>query len=306
MARVLGVLGSARKDGYTVQVLDKLLQAAAAVPGVEVEMVHLLDYQFGPCRSCYECIRRADHRCILKDDMGQHGAGPLWRKTEAAQAMVWASPVHCWTADALMHLFIERLYPYLWSGELKGMPVATLAVASNQGFQLVAHEMLCQWAFINGTRYIGGIPVHTAYLDEALSEAAYLGRRIAEAALQDQNDGRHALSDEEMWLAYQGKPWAVYPHYIENLTRGTGRAEQSLIHYGLAQGTFKRPAAVALLAQADAAMADFQRHRDLGEERPALQALVRASALWTHATWSEFLEEDLIKAPPPSAYRPLD
>ena len=300
MARVLGIMGSARKDGYTRQVLDRMLEAAGSIPGVQVEAVHLLDYHIGPCHSCYECIRRPDHRCILKDDMGQQGAGPLWKKVEMAQAMVWASPVHGWAADALIHLFIERLYPFLWSGELKGMPVATLAVASNQGFQLVAHQMLCQWAFTNG-----GLPVHTAYLDEALSEAAYLGRQLGEAALEDQKGGRHALSDEEMWLAYQGKPWAVYPHYVENLTRGAGRAEQSLIHYGLAQGTFKRPEAAALLNQADAAMAEFLRHRDLGEERLALQALVRASALWTHATWSEFLEQDLIKAPPPSAYRPL-
>jgi len=305
MARVLCIMGSARKDGYTRQVLDRMLEAAGSIPGVQVEAVHLLDYHIGPCHSCYECIRRPDHRCILKDDMGQQGAGPLWKKVEMAQAMVWASPVHGWAADALIHLFIERLYPFLWSGELKGMPVATLAVASNQGFQLVAHQMLCQWAFTNGMRYIGGLPVHTAYLDEALSEAAYLGRQLGEAALEDQKGGRHALSDEEMWLAYQGKPWAVYPHYVENLTRGTGRAEQSLIHYGLAQGTFKRPEAAALLNQADAAMAEFLRHRDLGEERLALQALVRASALWTHATWSEFLEQDLIKAPPPSAYRPL-
>ncbi len=102
MARVLGVLGNARKDGYTTEVLSKLLQAAAQVPGVEVECVQLLDYAFGPCRSCYECIRRADHRCILKDDMGQEGAGRLWQKVQAAHAMVWASPVHFWMADALI------------------------------------------------------------------------------------------------------------------------------------------------------------------------------------------------------------
>jgi len=306
MANLLGVLGNARKDGYTVQVLDRLLGAARTVPGVEVERVHLLDYDFGPCRSCYECITRAEHRCILRDDMGEGGAGELWRRVEAAHAMVWATPVHCWTADALIHLFIERLYPFLWSGELKGIPVATVSVASNQGFQIVAHEMLCQWAFTTGARYVGGLPVHAAYLGDALLDAEYLGRKIARSALKDEREGRRALTDEEMWLAYQATPWAVFPHYIENLTMGTSAPEFSIIRRALARGTFAREEAVALLSQADQAFEEFVRHYRLNEQERAIKALVRASALWTHATWKEFLEEDLVGAPPPEAYRPLD
>ena len=305
MANVLGILGSARKDGYTIRVLDQLLEAAGSMPGVEVERVHLLDYTFGPCRSCYECIRRADHRCILKDDMGEEGAGKLWRRVEAANAMVWATPVHCWTADALIHLFIERLYPFLWGGELKGIPVATVAVAANQGFQIAANNMLCQWAFTTGARYVGGLPVHAAYLDEALVDAAYLGRRLAEAARADERHGRRPLTDEEMWLAYQSAPWAVLPHYVKNLTRGTGSPQFSLIREALTRGTFVREEAIALLSRADLAFERFARHAGLGEQRLALQALVEASALWTHATWKEFLEEDLVKVPPPAAYRPL-
>jgi hypothetical protein len=33
---------------------------------------------------------------------------------------------------------------------------------------------------------------------------------------------------------------------------------------------------------------------------------VEASAAWTHATWKEFLEEGVIKAKQPEAYRPLE
>jgi multimeric flavodoxin WrbA len=305
MARILGILGSARKDGYTLQVLDALLQAAQQ-EGVEVEVVHLLDYAFGSCRSCYECIRRPGHRCIQKDDMGLEGAGKLWQKVQSAQAMVWAAPVHFWTADALLHLFVERLYPFLWSGELKGMPVATLAVASNQGFQHHAQEMLCQWAFALGASYTGGAAVHAAYLQEGLAEAKVLGQRLARAALQDERGGRRALSDEELWLAYQGAPWAVYPHYVANLTMNTGRAEFSVIRRALAHRTFHKEEAIALLGQAHEAFSACLQHRQLGEERQALRMLVKASALWTHATWKEFLEEDLIRVPPPQAYRPLE
>lgn len=305
MAKVLGIIGSARKDGYTVRVLDSLLTGAGAVVGVEVQAVHLLDYSFGPCRSCYECIRMAVHRCILSDDMGQRGEGSLWRLVEGANAMAWASPVHCWTADALIHLFIERLYPFLWSGELKGIPIATLAVASNQGFQIVAHRALCQWAFTTGARYVGGLPVHAAYLPEALQDAEFLGWRLGEAALADEREGRRPLSDEEMWLAYEHAPWQVLEPYVENLTRGTGDAEHSIVRQALARGGFVKEEAIALLLKADCALEDFWRHRAIGTRAEAIGALVRASALWTHATWKEFLEEDLIHAPPPEVYRPL-
>jgi multimeric flavodoxin WrbA len=306
MACVLGLMGNARKDGYTVRVLEAALDGARSVSGVDTEQLSLLDYEFGPCRSCYECIRAAEHRCILRDDMGGRGRGKLWLKVEEAHGLILATPVHFWSADALMHLFVERLYPYLWSGELRGIPIGTLAVASNQGFQIVANTMLCEWAFALGGHYIGGVAAHTAYLDEALREAHYLGARLGQAALRDAQSGRKSPTDEELWLEYADKPWSVLPHYLENLTRGTRDPSHSIIHQALAQGTFRRPEALELLKQADAEFARFTEHYALGEQRESIRALVKASALWTHATWKEFLEEQLVKAPPPKAYRPLD
>lgn len=306
MARVLGILGNARSDGYTVRVLAEVLKGARSVPGVEAEQVHLLRFKFGPCTSCYECIRMPEHRCILRDDMGQRGEGRLWQRIEGAHGLILAAPVHCWTADALTHLFVERLYPFLWSGELRGIPLATLAVASNQGFQIVANAMLCEWAFTLGAHYVGGLPVHVAYLEEALWEARRLGARIGEAALRDEQEGRESPGDEELWLEYLDTPWQVYPHYIENLTRGTGDPTLSLIGRALAQGSFQEPEAVELLKRADREFQAFVHQRNLGDRESALRALVRASALWTHATWKEFLEEQLVGVSPPEAYRPIE
>jgi len=306
MARVLGFLGSARRDGYTVKVLKEALEGAKSIQGVEAELIYLLDYKFGPCTSCYECIRRSDHRCVLQDDMGRLGEGKLWKKIEGANGFIFAAPVHFWSADALSHLFIERLYPFLWSGELKGIPVATITVASNQGFQFVANTMLCEWAFTMVMKYVGGLPVHAAYLDEALPRARYLGMKLGEAALKDEKEGRKAPTDEEIWLYYQDKPWRVFPHYIENLTMGTGNPELSVIKRSLAHGTFKRKEAVDLLKKADEEFDKFSYHYSLGNYEEAIKSLVKASAFWTHATWKEFLEEQLIKAPPPKVYRPVE
>ncbi|MCD6530173.1 flavodoxin family protein [Candidatus Bathyarchaeota archaeon] len=299
-------MGSARRDGYTVKVLKEALEGAKSVQGVEAELVYLLDYKFGPCISCYECIRRSEHRCVLQDDMGKLGEGKLWKKIEGANGFILAAPVHFWSADALSHLFIERLYPFLWSGELKGIPVATITVASNQGFQFVANTMLCEWAFTMAMKYVGGLPVHAAYLDEALPRARYLGMKLGEAALKDEKEGRKPPTDEEIWLYYQDKPWKVFPHYIENLTMGTGDPELSVIKWSLAHGTFKRKEAVDLLKKADEEFNKFSHHYSLRNYEEAIKSLVKASAFWTHATWKEFLEEQLIKAPPPKVYRPLE
>jgi len=304
MARILVCVGSARRDGYTSQLVDALCQGARADASVTVQVVRLLDYAFGPCTSCYQCIRNETHRCVIKDDMGSLGEGGLWQLVEQANALVLASPVHCWGADALTHLFVERLYPFLWSGELRGIPVATLASASNQGFQHAAERMLCQWAFTMGSRYVGGVAAHAADYATALNDARHLGRCLAEAATADAA-GRRPLADEEMWLAYMDAPWSCYPEYARNLAGDGETVTGSIIARSLAQGRFQDGQARALLEEAQEHYGRYVHHRQLGETRQAIGCLVKASALWTHATWKEFLEEKLIKVPPPKSYRPL-
>ena len=306
MARVVGILGSGRMDGYTIKVLKEALEGVKSVAGVEAELIPTLEYKFGPCISCYDCIRMEEHRCTLKDDMGHLGEGKLWKKIEGINGFIFAAPVHFWMADAATHLFIERLYPYLWSGELKGIPVANISVASNQGMQIIADTMLCELSFTMVMKYVGGLPVHAAYMDEALPRARYLGKKLGEEALKDEKEGRKAPTDEEIWLYYQDKPWSVFPHYIENLTMGTSDPKRSIIKRSLALGTFKNPEAIEKLEQADVEFDNFAHYKSLGDETNAIKSLVKASTFWTHATWKEFLEKQLIGVAPPKAYRPIE
>jgi len=305
MARLLGLLCSGRRHGYTAGLLDAALDGARAVEGVEVERLAAQDYRFGPCTSCFACIRRDDHVCVLDDDMGREGAGELFARIASAHALLIADPVHNWGPSATSHLLIERLYPFLWSGRLNGLPFASLSCASNQGMHRLAAANLCKWAFGVGLRHLQGLAAHCAYYDEARDEAHRLGANLAEAALQDARDGRRPLDDLERFLAYMDSPWTALEPYVDNLTSGTGQWEQSLMHRALVRGTFKRPEARALLEQA---LAQFRRVialQRLGDAQGATQALVEASAAWTHATWKEFLEEGVIGARQPEAYRPL-
>ena len=300
MAYVLALLASGRTKGFTASLLESAIKGAQSVENVEVEFVHLHKYKFGPCNSCFSCIRDESHDCVLKDAMG--GDGELMAKVKRANGWIIADPVHCWGPSAQIHLFIERCYPFIWSGNLEGMPFASISCASNQGMQRIANANLCKWAFTYGLRYIGGMPVHTAYIERARQEAKDLGRKLAEAAIEDEKE-RKKFPDAERYVDYLDKPWRVLEPYLDNLSSGTFEYSSSLIAEGFV--SFKRQEAREILEQAKTHLEEALNLYKQDKHEEACDQLVRASALWTHATWKEFLEEDIVKTSVPGAYRPI-
>jgi multimeric flavodoxin WrbA len=300
MAYVIALLASGRRKGYTASVLQAAIKGAQSVQDIEVELVRLHKYKFGPCTSCFNCIRNDPHECTLPDDMGAEGA--LMAKVKQANGWILADPVHYWGPSAQCHLFFERCYPFLWSGGLEGMPFASISCASNQGMQRLANANLCKWAFTKGFRYIGGLPVHTAFIERARMEAENLGRKLGEAAIVDVQ-GRQKFPDQDRYVDYMNKPWRVLEPYLENLTNGTMVYESSLIAEGLAN--FKRKEAIELLEKSRKYLEQTLELYNNGKEEEACRMLAQASAMWTHATWKEFLEEDVIKTSVPDTYRPI-
>lgn len=305
MAEVMAILTSGRRKGYTANLLAAAMEGINSVEGVQARYVSLHDYEFGPCNSCFNCIRNEDHACTLDDDMGRRGEGEPFSWALQANAMLLADPVHMWGPSALCHLFIERLYPMLWSGRLEGMPFASISCATNQGMQRLANREICKWAFTFGMKHVGGLPVHAAYFERALKEAEYLGRELARAALQDETDGRKPFTDVERYLAYMDKPWSVFEPYMENLSNGTMRWEDSLMEMGLRLGTFEGEEAVELLRKSQEEFKKAVNSYRLNDYRQANEHLVAASAFWTHATWKGFLAAQVIGSAPPAVYRPL-
>ena len=301
MARVLALLMSGRTKGFTASVLRRAASGAESVAGVEVEFVHLHRYSFGPCRSCFNCIRSETHQCAQQDAMG--GEGELMAKVKSAHAWIIADPVHMWGTSAQCHLFIERCYPLIWSAALCGMPFMSISCASNQGMHRLANANLCKWAFCHGLRYIGGLPVHTTYIERARQEAEDLGRELGHAAVQDAR-GRQAPAEQQRYRDYLDAPWSPLRPYLDNLSNGTLEYESSLIAQGLE--SFTRPEALQLLHKAKGHLQQALQFYEQDEKESACDQLVRAGALWTHATWKEFIEEEVVGTSTPEAYRPLD
>lgn len=306
MATLLAMLTSGRKDGFTAQLMEAALAGARTVKGLKVELVHSHDFRFSPCTGCFACVRGDEHVCVLDDDMGREGKGELFRRLGEANGLLIADPVHNWSPSASARLLIERCYPFLWSGALNGMPAATLSCASNQGMHMVANRELCKWVFGLRMRYHGGLAVHVARLEQSFAEARDLGKRLGMAAMRDGADGRRAWTDEEAFVHYAlHAPWSPLQPYIENLTAGAMLAERSEMAWALQNETFRNPEAVEHLRRAQDEFRRTVTLYQLGETEDAARSLVAASAHWTRATWKEFLEEEVIGAPQPEAYRPL-
>lgn len=291
MVNVLCVLASARSGGYTAALLDSVIEGIRSVEGVEVDRVKLTDYQpMSPCLSCWNCARNDEHRCTLDDSMGRMGEGELVKKVLDANALFIAQPVYFTRPPASVQLFFERFYPFMWSGELRGLPFASLSQAANNGGTRMADREMSKWAFTRGFRYIGGLPVHMVQYDDARVRARYLGSQLAEAALEDAK-GRHAATLLDRYMGTDGNPWSPLDLYIDDLTNGTFSYSGSLIEYALSHGTVKKPEAIELLQRAAEELKLVLHHYGLGESRKAMEHMIKMRTYWSPATLAEFLAE---------------
>jgi multimeric flavodoxin WrbA len=100
MRRILGVLGSPRKNGNTHGMLETIL-ASAERAGAQTEMVMLADLTIGDCTGCHVCWRSRE--CPLDDDMNV-----LYSRIAESDAIVFGTPVYWYGPTAHMKAFLDR------------------------------------------------------------------------------------------------------------------------------------------------------------------------------------------------------
>ena len=302
MAYILAALATNRRSGFTATTLKAACAGAEEIAGVQCEIICLARYDFKPCLSSFWCARNQGQGCVLPDAMGDKGNGVLFQKVRDAHGMLLATPVHTWGPSALAHMFWERLYPFLYSDGLNGLPFASIACATNQGFQRQAVEEMAKWAFCRGVRYIGDIAGHALDYDQTLEQARAIGRRVGQAASSDAQHGRQRFTDAEKFTYYLDKPYQVLDPYLANITQGTFNLEDSLPQRGATDFIKDEARQLATRATAEFTQALALRSTD---NAAAHQALMRASAFWTQATWKEFVETYISKRNTVEPYRNL-
>jgi len=98
--KVIGLVGSGRKDGNTNTLVDRILEGARSA-GQETEKVFLADLTISPVGDCGAC-RRAG-RCRVEDDFDS-----LMDKVLESDCVVFGTPLYWFGPPAQMKAFMDR------------------------------------------------------------------------------------------------------------------------------------------------------------------------------------------------------
>ena len=100
--KIVGILGSPRKNGNTEILLDVALEEARK-NGVLVSKISLRNKAIAPCNGCLKCVKT--RTCVVKDDMEE-----IYRKMLESDGILWATPVYFWSMSGQTKIVMDRTY----------------------------------------------------------------------------------------------------------------------------------------------------------------------------------------------------
>lgn len=101
--KILVLCGSPRRSGNT-EIMCNAFAEAAKEQGHEVNMVYASSVHPNPCLACGYC-RSHDGECIQQDDMQE-----VYPLLDAADMVVFASPVYYFNLSAQLKIMLDRFY----------------------------------------------------------------------------------------------------------------------------------------------------------------------------------------------------
>jgi multimeric flavodoxin WrbA len=101
--KVIGFIGSSRKEGNTAWAVNKILEGAKK-QGAEIQSWCFGDLDIKPCRGCSGC-KKGDKGCVINDDMQA-----IYAAFADADAIILGSPVYMGQMSAQAKIFTDRLY----------------------------------------------------------------------------------------------------------------------------------------------------------------------------------------------------
>jgi multimeric flavodoxin WrbA len=145
--RVLGIVGSPRKNGNTEILMREVLKTAQQA-GCETEMFLMSEKQVAPCDACGTCFQTGS--CVVQDDMQE-----LYGMMERAQAIVFGSPVYFGSVSAQMKAAMDRMFAFLQRRALKDKVAGALVVTRRVG-AINARALLYSFCIAQGMIVAGG------------------------------------------------------------------------------------------------------------------------------------------------------
>ncbi|MBN1567913.1 MAG: flavodoxin family protein [Acidobacteria bacterium] len=102
--KVLILLGSPRKNGNSAALAERIGSAAEAA-GAHVESLYIQGMDIKPCKACWGCQKPDSHGCVIEDEMQL-----VYPKLIEADAVVVATPVHCFNMSTQTKLWMDRCF----------------------------------------------------------------------------------------------------------------------------------------------------------------------------------------------------
>jgi len=105
--KAIGINGSPRKKWNTAILLENALRGAEA-QGAKTELLHLYDYNYKGCISCFACKKKNGKsygKCAVKD-----GLTSVLKKVNEADVIILGSPIYFGSVTGEMRSFLERLF----------------------------------------------------------------------------------------------------------------------------------------------------------------------------------------------------
>lgn len=180
--KVLGISGSARTDGNTAILINKVFEELHKV-GIETELIQLAGQTLEPCKACFAC--RGQENCVHRKDNFQE----IFEKMKGADGILLGSPVYSANVSANMQALLERAAvaadgnPGLFTHKVGAAVAPARRGGALQAIDTMNHFFLNHEMFVAGATYwnmsYGGMPGDVKKDSEGLENMASIGRNMA-------------------------------------------------------------------------------------------------------------------------------
>lgn len=136
--KVLGINGSARKDGNTAILIQTVFNELTK-EGIETELVQLSENKVEGCRACRVCHKNRNKQCVIKDDFFNE----CLAKMIASDGIILGSPVYSAGVTSQMKALIDRASMVLAGNKgLLKHKVGASIIAARRGGAISAFDTL--------------------------------------------------------------------------------------------------------------------------------------------------------------------
>ncbi len=168
--RILAIVGTPTKDqGYTMRSVVALERSLRQIADIEFEYLFLEDINLPRCQGYLTCIKFGEQRCPFNTEVSA-----LVSAMEAADAVVFASPVHCFNVSTLMKNFLDLLVYQMHRPSLfgkKAIVVTTAAGAGQKSVLKYLRKTVANWGF----HVVGQLGTHAGLFEEPKYQAKLAG-----------------------------------------------------------------------------------------------------------------------------------